>query len=475
MLYPTLVVAILAAIVASQAIITATFQVSITTPTKALTNKSQLITQIMKLSYFPQIKVVHTSKIFFGQVYVPMLNWLMMIGTILVAAIYNNTTSLGNAYGVCVIFVTFFDSCMVALAAILVWRIRPIYVLFPFLVIVCIDGAFLSSALVKVPEGAWFTLTLASILAGLFILWRYGKQNQWLTEAGDRFKPASLVEQLPDGRLVLTPRYGGGSLGTTRGFAIFFDKAGEMSPTVWIQFLTKLVASPEVTVFFHLRPLETPSVPLESRYTVTAISDIPDCYRLVVRHGYMDEVITPDLASLVFEQVRDFLLRKQSNMTRIAAEDKHLVQTAEKSDTSSSDAISASNVPLPQSPTPLSPTSLNEGNPEEDKGIATALAQDQPIHEKSNLHLRTILSNVSNPEHGLSAQNPALYALQRAFDTQALYIIGKESLKIRPETNIFKKIVLKCFLFIRENTRSKIANLRVPVDKVVEVGFVKDM
>lgn len=62
----------------------------------------------MKLSYFPQIKVVHTSETFHGQLYVPVANILLCIGTILVASIYNNTTSLGNAYGTCVMFVTFF-------------------------------------------------------------------------------------------------------------------------------------------------------------------------------------------------------------------------------------------------------------------------------------------------------------------------------------------------------------------------------
>jgi KUP system potassium uptake protein len=96
-IYPALIIAILAAIVASQAIITATFQ---------------LLHQVMKLSYFPQLSVRHTSKIFHGQLYIPLANWLLMIGTILIASIYNNTTSLGNAYGVCVMFVTFFDTCM---------------------------------------------------------------------------------------------------------------------------------------------------------------------------------------------------------------------------------------------------------------------------------------------------------------------------------------------------------------------------
>ena len=58
------------------------------------TNCLQLLTQIMKLSYFPQIKVVHTSKIFHGQLYVPLVNWLLMIGTVLVASIFNNVSSL---------------------------------------------------------------------------------------------------------------------------------------------------------------------------------------------------------------------------------------------------------------------------------------------------------------------------------------------------------------------------------------------
>ena len=71
----SIVIAILAAIVASQAMITSTFQ---------------LLVQVMRLSYFPHIKVVHTSKRFHEQVYMPMANWLLMVGTVIVTAVYNN-------------------------------------------------------------------------------------------------------------------------------------------------------------------------------------------------------------------------------------------------------------------------------------------------------------------------------------------------------------------------------------------------
>lgn len=97
--YPALIIAILAAIVASQAIITATFQVR---PCMWRVNwisltGLQLLSQIMKLSYFPQVKVVHTSKVFHGQLYVPLVNWLLMIGTVLIAAIYNNVRLVSDS------------------------------------------------------------------------------------------------------------------------------------------------------------------------------------------------------------------------------------------------------------------------------------------------------------------------------------------------------------------------------------------
>jgi KUP system potassium uptake protein len=75
--YFSLVIAILAAIVASQAMITSSFQ---------------LLSQVMSLSYFPHIKIVHTSKTFHGQVYMPLANWLLMIGTVVVTAVYNNVS-----------------------------------------------------------------------------------------------------------------------------------------------------------------------------------------------------------------------------------------------------------------------------------------------------------------------------------------------------------------------------------------------
>jgi KUP system potassium uptake protein len=331
-------------------------------------------------------------------------------------------------------FVTFFDTCMVSLAALIVWRIKPIYVFFPWLTIACLDGLYISSALTKVPDGAWFTLTLAGVLASLFILWRFGKEQQWQAEAEDRFPTTHLVTKGKNGQLRLTEAFGGDTLSIVKGFGVFFDKAGETTPQVFTQFLSKLVAIPDVCVFFHLRPLEIPSVPPEHRYTVSRLA-IPNCYRLIVRHGYMDVVITPDLASLVCEQVRDFIIRS-------GAQKKSAIPPGKKDG-------DVTFVPPPQA----------EEN--ESAAISQSPESSSDLEKKHEAADETILADVAK--------------LQAAYDHKVLYIIGKEEMRIKSATPIWRKILLRAFLWLRDNTRTKIAALGVPTDRIIEVGFVKEV
>lgn len=92
----SLVIAVLAAIVASQAMITSTFQLlsQVRTVFRSVRLVLANLVQVMRLSYFPHIKVVHTSNKFHEQVYMPMANWLLMIGTVAVTGIYNNVSHI---------------------------------------------------------------------------------------------------------------------------------------------------------------------------------------------------------------------------------------------------------------------------------------------------------------------------------------------------------------------------------------------
>lgn len=294
MFYPSLIVAILAAAVASQSTITACFQ---------------LLGQLMNSSYFPHVEIRFTSNKHYGQVYIPLANWLLMIGCVVVTAVYNDTTDLGHAYGVCVILVTFITTNMVALVAIIIWEIRPIFVFLVWLPFITFDGLFLSASLVKVPDGAWFTLMLSAILATFFALWRYGKESQWYCEARGTNELSSLIVRSPEsGNQALAARFGGGELSEIDGFGIFFDKAGVFTPKVYEQFLRKFRAQMDVVILMHLRALSVPHVAETERFELSK-TNVRDVYRLIIRHGYDDHVLTPDLAELVHDQVYSALIR----------------------------------------------------------------------------------------------------------------------------------------------------------------------
>ncbi|KAI4133880.1 MAG: hypothetical protein LQ341_006114 [Variospora aurantia] len=447
--YPSLVIAILAAIVASQTMITATFQ---------------LLSQIIKLSYFPQIKVVHTSKIFQNQIYIPWANWLLMIGTIVVTVAYNNTTRLGEAYGVCVILVTFITTIMIVLVAIIIWHMALPVVILAFLIFGALDGVYLSSALTKVPNGAWFTLLLAGVLSSIFVLWRFGKENQWQAEASDLIAPSSIIFSGADdgppkanataGGLHLTAMFGRTPISAITGFGIFFDKSGikQTTPTVFVHFLQKFQAAPRVVVFFNLRPLPVPTLPFEERFTVTRPLQ-PSAngaghlfFRITLRHGYTDEVVSADLGFQIYEQLRSFVIREgataqyqrqkhikwaipdgqaNSGETELAMPPKHLDEIAEVGD---------------------------EAQPEASGGTPTVAQQEVTRRELSSLEC--------------------------AYQDQVVYVVGKEQMRIREVTGCkprgwCRRIALAAFLWLRSNTGSKIANLNVDVDKLVEVGFVK--
>ena len=458
--WPSLIIAILAAVVASQAMITGVFQ---------------LLSQIMKLSYFPQIKLIHTSKIFYGQIYIPLANWLLMIGTVVVTAAYSNTTRLGNAYGVCVVLVTFITTCMVGIVALIIWRIPAPIVFFVWLIFACLDGVYLSSALTKVPQGAWFTLALAVILSNIFILWRFGKEQQWRAEASDRFPPSHMLmgdesdlsEKSNNRGLKLTPAFGGHTITRVHGMGIFFDKAGAplTTPTVFVHFLQKFHAAPDVVVFFHLRPVTSPTIPVDERYKVSQCFTgapgerrfaMPNCYRLTIRHGYNDEVITRDLGMLVFEQLRNYVIREGSESAmRNAAVETHedMADTSNTSTTESATGQPTTRITFHDRPKNTQTTSdPPEAFTEQEKGLG-----------------------VPWPSFDQASVSKKLADLQCAYDNQVVYVVGKEQLRISPKTSIVHRVLLAAYVWLRENTRSKVQALNVEVDKLVEVGFVKEM
>lgn len=292
--------------------------------------------------------------------------------------------------------VAFITTCMVSMVAILVWRM-PVYFVLPlFLIFAALDGVFMTAVLIKVPEGAWFTLVLAFILASIFIIWRFGKEVQWSAEARDPLKPSVLFFNAKssgvDPALALGATFGSTPISVVPGLGIFFDKTGDTSllPASFSHFIRKFAARQTVLVFFHMRPLSVPHVNSDEQYVVRRFTTIPNCYSVVLRHGYADDLIRPGMA-------------------------KQLV----------------------------SPIELT-------------------------------LSKMVDPS------STELKTLREASGGQIVYILGKETMKVKSPDNFsvpayFRRLLLETFLWIRENSRTKLADMNINADQLIEVGFLTEI
>ena len=331
---------------------------------------------------------------------------------------------------------------MVSLVALVIWRLPILLVMAGFLFFGTLDGLYLTSALTKVPNGAWFTLGLALILSSIFILWRYGKENQWRAEAEDRVPPSHLLTERPVEQekeastpiLRLTPALGGGPVSRVRGLGIFFDKTGSPNgtPVVFIHFLQKFQAAPAVTVFFHIRPLSCPTVAPEDRFSVSRCFPLAGpgmalqhMYRITVRHGYRDDILGSDLGPTIYDNLRKFIMREGVETSGL-----HLDESSDGSASSS-----------------LSPTTYT----------AAALTPEDPRVQQAVIR-------------------ESLAHLEQAYHDLVVNIVGKEQMRIAdPKSPAAwpRKIALAMFLWLRSNTGSKVANMNLDIEKLVEIGFVK--
>lgn len=345
---------------------------------------------------------------------------------------------------------------MVSLVALIVWRLHFLIVLAGFLVFGTLDGLYLSSALTKVPDGAWFTLCLAILLSSIFVLWRFGKENQWLAESEDRVAPSQLLTELPkdaekdgDGPVLrLSSSMGGAPVSRLRGVGIFFDKTGSPNgtPAVFMHFLQKFQAAPAVVIFFHIHPLSIPTIVPEDRFSVNRCfartsekSTLKDFYRVTIRHGYADEVITSDLSLLIFDNIRNFIIHERG--------------------------MSSAPTQIPESAS----TSADDSTSNSSSDPAAAATYQPPLD---------ISAEFVNPSNQQRVRE-ALASLQAAYDDQVVHIVGKEQMRIREVrgwgnlSGLSRKVALAAFLWLRSNTGSKVANMNLDVEKLVEVGFVK--
>ncbi|CAK7335851.1 unnamed protein product [Dovyalis caffra] len=283
--WPVFIIATLATVAASQAVISATFSI---------------ISQCRALKCFPRVKIIHTSNQMHGQIYIPEVNWILMVLCLLVVIGFRDTDMIGNAYGLAVIIVMFVTTCLMFLVIVMVWK-RSILEAFGFVIVFgSLELLYLCSCLLKVPKGGWLPLIFSLIVLSVMCIWHYGTLQKQSYESHNR---TSL-----DMLLSLGPNIG---INRVRGVGLVYTNLPSGIPPMFSHFVTNFPAFHQILIFVTFQYLTIPRVSTNHRFIVSRIGP-PEfrLYRCIVRLGYKDaRKDTHAFETDLIETVAEFLQR----------------------------------------------------------------------------------------------------------------------------------------------------------------------
>jgi len=272
--WPVLIMATLATIIASQAVITGAFS---------------LTQQAVQLGLLPRISILQTSETQAGQIYIPAINWIMLFGVLLLLVMFPTSSQLAGAYGVSVTGAMLVDSLLAWFIVRRLWKWSlplSLAAITPFLII---DLAFFGSNLLKVPNGAWAPLLMGATI--VLIMWTWVRGTQILSEKTrkDSLPLSDLIEMLSARPPHRTP-----------GTAIFLTSDPGVAPVALMHNLKHNKVLHEKNIILTVRTVDRPRVREDSRIVIEPIND--DFKRVVLSYGFMEQPNVPKALGLCRKQ-----------------------------------------------------------------------------------------------------------------------------------------------------------------------------
>ena len=287
---PLVLLATAATFIASQAVISGAFSVT---------------HQAIQLGFVPRLSILHTHHAHQGQIYIPLVNWVLCVAVVLLVLFFGNSSNLASAYGIAVTGAILIDTCLMAVLLLAVWRWKwwiavPVIVLF-FIV----NGAYFAANATKTLDGGWFPLLIGAIAFTLLTTWAKGR----------RLMREHMAEvSLP---LDIFAKSGRNSTAKVPGTAIFMNSGSTGTPSALLHNLKHNKVLHERVVVLTVAIAEVPYVDEDERVELTDLGD--GFYRVILHYGFMEETDVPaalarlDMCGGPFEMMQtSFFLSRQT-------------------------------------------------------------------------------------------------------------------------------------------------------------------
>ncbi|KAL1108154.1 hypothetical protein V6Z11_D03G094200 [Gossypium hirsutum] len=443
--WPVLVMATLAAIVASQSVISATFSI---------------VKQSYAIGCFPRVKVVHKSKWFRGQIYIPEINWVLLVLCLAVTVGFRDINHLGNAYGLTYMSAMFVTTWLTALIINFVWGQSLVLALLFALFFGSIEIIFLSSSFIRISKGGWVPLVLSVIFMLIMFVWHYGSRKKYLYDFHNKVPMKQILTLGPSLGIVRVP-----------GIGLIFTALVSGVPATFTRFLTNLPTFYQVAVFVCEKTVLVPYVPQKERYLIGRIGPKSfRMYRCIVRNGYKDvQKNEDDFENDLIMSIAEFIqLEAEGSGTLEGSVDGRMavVRTSEKfgkrleiSELERNGEASSS----------MPPTILNSS-----KSHILQYLQSTYEMESPGSTLRRRVRFKLQPDMNYRDPNvkDELLELVEAKQSGVAYVLGHSHIKAKMNAPCLKRFMIHvAYLFLRKNCRAPAVVLNIPQTCLIEVGM----
>ncbi|KAI3922350.1 hypothetical protein MKX01_006039 [Papaver californicum] len=441
--WPVIVIAVLAAIVGSQAIITGTFSI---------------IKQCNALNCFPRVKIVHTSSKIRGQVYIPEVNWILMMLCLAITIGFRDTTLMANASGLAVITVMLITTILMSLVMVLCWYQSVFLAICFILFFGTIEALYFVASLIRFLDGAWVSLALASVFFVIMYTWHYGSLKKYESDFQNKVPLDWLLGFGPSLDIV-----------RVKGIGLVHTELVSGIPAVFSHFVTNVPAFHQTLVFICIKSIHVPYVLPKERFLVGRIGPKEfRIYRCIVRYGYHD--IHKD--SIEFEKQ---LVCSIAEFIRLGREEHTLgVEVLQKHDSR------------------MTLVGISSAHTE---GIQIYEdEEEEPLRVSSALEMRELQSSIKKRELQPSVvprkkrvtfvlpESPRimekdtqeeLSELMEAREAGMSFILGDSNVRAKRGSNCIKKLLINHgYDFLRRNSRSATNGLCIPSASTIEVRMV---
>ena len=262
---PLVLLATCATFIASQAVISGAFSIT---------------HQAMQMGFIPRLSIRHTSETEGGQIYIPVINWALMIAVIILVLTFQNSSNLASAYGIAVTGAVTIDTLLMAALLVGVWKWKWWYAAPVVILFLIVDGAYFAANLAKVPDGGWFPLVVGLVAFTLLTTWARGRKLM-----RERMGEVSLPMEI-------FAKSAKNSATRVSGTAIFMASAKGGVPSALLHNIKHNKVLHERVVILTVEIAEIPYVDPERRCEYHDLGD--GFFRAVLHYGFMEETNVPE-------------------------------------------------------------------------------------------------------------------------------------------------------------------------------------